>query len=111
MTRTRTAFALAAGATGTLVALSASPALADSHTATVSVLHAVPDTPVDVYANGERLIDDFQPGTLTDPLELPAAATTSPSSRPTHPTAPATRCCPRTASTCRPGRMPPWSPT
>ncbi|WNV75852.1 DUF4397 domain-containing protein [Geodermatophilus sp. DSM 44513] len=68
----RTAFALAAGATGTLVVLSASPALADSHTATVSVLHAIPDTPVDVYANGERLIDDFQPGTLTDPLELPA---------------------------------------
>jgi hypothetical protein len=72
MSRSRTAFALAAGATGTLVVLSASPALADSHTATVSVLHGVPDTPVDVYANGERLIDDFQPGTLTDPLELPA---------------------------------------
>ena len=59
MTRSRTAFGLAAGATGTLVVLGASPALADSHTATVSVLHAVPDTPVDVYANGERLIDDF----------------------------------------------------
>ena len=74
MTRSRTAFALAAGATGTLVVLGASPALADSHTATVSVLHAVPDTPVDVYANGERLIDDFQPGTLTDPLQLPAGS-------------------------------------
>lgn len=72
MTRSRTAFALAAGATGTLVVLGASPAMADSHTATVSVLHAIPDTPVDVYANGERLIDDFQPGTLTDPLQLPA---------------------------------------
>ncbi|SNT00384.1 protein of unknown function [Geodermatophilus pulveris] len=72
MSRSRTAFALAAGATGTLVVLGASPALADSHTATVSVLHAIPDTPVDVYANGERLIDDFEPGTLTDPLELPA---------------------------------------
>jgi hypothetical protein len=54
------------------MALVATPALADDHTATVSVLHAVPDLPVDVYANGERLIDDFQPGTLTDPLELPA---------------------------------------
>jgi hypothetical protein len=74
MTRSRTAFALAAGATGTLVVLGASPALADNHTATVSVLHAVPDTPVDVYANGERLIDDFQPGTLTDPLQLPAGS-------------------------------------
>lgn len=54
------------------MALVATPALADNHTATVSVLHGVPDLPVDVYANGERLIDDFQPGTLTDPLELPA---------------------------------------
>ncbi|TFV53458.1 DUF4397 domain-containing protein [Geodermatophilus sp. DF01-2] len=72
MTRSRTAFVLAAGATGTLLALGASPALADNHTATVSVLHGVPETRVDVYADGERLIDDFQPGTLTDPLQLPA---------------------------------------
>ncbi len=71
MNRTRTAFVLAAGATGSLLALGASPALA-ADTATISVLHGVPDTPVDVYANGERLLDDFQPGTLTDPLEVPA---------------------------------------
>ena len=58
---------------GALV-LIAAPAMADEHTATVSVLHAVPDLPVDVYANGERLIDDFQPGTLTDPLQLPAGS-------------------------------------
>ncbi len=73
MTRTRS-LGLAAGATGAvsaLLVLGASPAVA-ADTATVSVLHAVPNTPVDVYANGERLIDDFQPGTLTDPLELPA---------------------------------------
>lgn len=56
------------------LALVATPALADNHTATVSVLHGVPNLPVDVYANGERLIDDFQPGTLTDPLELPAGS-------------------------------------
>ena len=36
--------------------------------ATVSVLHAVPDTPVDVYSNDQLVFDDFQPGTLTDPL-------------------------------------------
>jgi hypothetical protein len=71
VTRTRTAVVLAAGTTGALLALGASPALA-ADTATVSILHGVPATPVDVYANGERLIDDFQPGTLTDPLELPA---------------------------------------
>jgi hypothetical protein len=76
MTRTRS-LGLAAGAAAGVSALlvaGASPALAEEGTATVSVLHAVPDTPVDVYANGERLIDDFQPGTLTDPLELPAGS-------------------------------------
>jgi hypothetical protein len=68
-------FNRAAGAVGVAGALIlvATPASA-ADTATVSVLHAVPDTPVDVYANGERLIDDFQPGTLTDPLELPAGS-------------------------------------
>jgi hypothetical protein len=62
----------AVGTAGALVLL-ATPATA-ADTATVAVLHAVPDTPVDVYANGERLIDDFQPGTLTDPLQLPAGS-------------------------------------
>jgi hypothetical protein len=59
-------------AAGSLVFVAAPAQAAD--TATVSVLHAVPDTPVDVYANGEELIADFQPGTLTDPLELPAGS-------------------------------------
>ncbi len=74
MLKNRTLAGLTVGATGALLALGATPAMADSHTATVSVLHAVPDTPVDVYANGELLLDDFQPGTLTDPQELPAGA-------------------------------------
>jgi hypothetical protein len=71
---TRTTFraAGALGAAGALVLLSTPATAAD--TATVSILHAVPDTPVDVYANGERLLDDFQPGTLTDPLQLPAGS-------------------------------------
>jgi hypothetical protein len=70
--RTSLRAAGAVGATGALVLL-ATPATA-ADTATISVLHAVPGTPVDVYANGERLIDDFQPGTLTDPLQLPAGS-------------------------------------
>lgn len=37
----------------------------------VSVLHGVPDAVVDVYANGEPLLTDFEPGTLTDPVALP----------------------------------------
>ncbi|HEX2074071.1 MAG TPA: DUF4397 domain-containing protein [Geodermatophilus sp.] len=74
MTRTRTLGL--AGATGTLLVLGASPALADNHTgtATVSILHGVPNTPVDVYANGQELLADFQPGTLTDPVQLPAGS-------------------------------------
>ncbi|GAA1924828.1 DUF4397 domain-containing protein [Streptomyces sodiiphilus] len=42
--------------------------------ALVSVFHAVPGLTVDVYANGEELIPDFEPGTLTEPLALPAGS-------------------------------------
>jgi hypothetical protein len=65
----------AAGAAGliTLLAAPLSPASA-ADDATVSVLHAVPGLTVDVYANGEELIPDFEPGTLTDPLSLPAGS-------------------------------------
>lgn len=41
----------------------------DAH---VSVLHGVPGAVVDVYANGDPLLTDFEPGTLTDPVALPA---------------------------------------
>ncbi|OLT11722.1 hypothetical protein BJF79_23665 [Actinomadura sp. CNU-125] len=41
-------------------------------TATVSILHAVPGLTVDVYAGDKELVSDFEPGTLTDPLKLPA---------------------------------------
>ncbi|MDV3222420.1 DUF4397 domain-containing protein [Intrasporangium sp.] len=40
--------------------------------ATVSILHGVPGATVDVYANGDSLLTDFEPGTLTDPVQLPA---------------------------------------
>jgi Domain of unknown function (DUF4397) len=73
VSKNRTLVGLTVGATGALLALGAMPAMA-ADTATISVLHAVPDTPVDVYANGELLLDDFEPGTLTDPQELPAGA-------------------------------------
>jgi hypothetical protein len=53
----------------------AAPAAGQSQgEATVSVLHAVPDLTVDVYANGEELLPGFEPGTLTDPLSLPAGS-------------------------------------
>ncbi|HYN29338.1 MAG TPA: DUF4397 domain-containing protein [Dermatophilaceae bacterium] len=40
--------------------------------AQVSILHGVPGATVDVYANGDEILKDFKPGTLTDPLTLPA---------------------------------------
>src|SRR3954449_1107347 len=46
-------------------------ALSDS-AADLSVLHGVPDTPVDVWVNGALTLDDFQPGALARPLEMPA---------------------------------------
>lgn len=66
---------LALAATGGLaLALTATPALADSHESTVTVVHAVPGLTVDVYVNGEETVPDFVPGTLTDPLTLPAGS-------------------------------------
>lgn len=40
--------------------------------ASVSILHGVPGATVDVYANGKALLTNFKPGTLTDPVMLPA---------------------------------------
>jgi hypothetical protein len=68
---------LAVAAASTVAALALAPAFpasAQTGDATVSVLHAVPGLTVDVYANGEELIPDFEPGTLTDPLTLPAGS-------------------------------------
>lgn len=52
------------------LALPAHAATADG--ASLSVLHGVPDTPVDVWVNDELTLDDFQPGDLAGPLDLPA---------------------------------------
>jgi hypothetical protein len=69
----RTTALLSVTALMALPAALATPASASqAQQATVSVLHAVPGLTVDVYANGEELIPDFAPGTLTDPLTLPA---------------------------------------
>ena len=66
--RITTAVALAGGLSLALAA----PALADNHESTVYILHGVPDATVDVYANGDVVLEDFAPGTLTDALTLPA---------------------------------------
>lgn len=59
-----------AGAAALTVAAPATAATSED--ATLSVLHGIPDTPVDVYVNGDLTLDDFQPGDLAGPLELPA---------------------------------------
>ncbi len=58
-----------------LLALAA-PASAQSGNASVTVVHGVPNTPVDVYVNGTETLADFQPGTVAGPLSLPAASYT-----------------------------------
>lgn len=37
----------------------------------VSVVHGIPGTPVDVYVNGKKTLDNFQPGDVAGPLTLP----------------------------------------
>lgn len=38
--------------------------------ATLSAVHGIPKTPVDVYANGALVVPDFMPGTIAGPLSL-----------------------------------------
>lgn len=52
-------------------ALTATPAYAAA-TAEVSAIHGIPGTPVDVYLNGEKTLDNFAPGEVAGPLSLAA---------------------------------------
>jgi hypothetical protein len=40
----------------------------------VYVVHGVPGLTVDVYVDGQRALDDFQPETVAGPLDLPAGS-------------------------------------
>lgn len=62
--------AILGGSLAALVAFAAVPAQADEHQASLSVLHGVPGMTVDVWVNGERTLDDFEPGELAGPLDL-----------------------------------------
>ncbi|MEU6886422.1 DUF4397 domain-containing protein [Streptomyces viridosporus] len=73
--RTPLAVAASAGACALTLgvgapALAAPPAQDDK--AMVSVFHGIPGMTVDVYANGDELLGDFEPGTVTDPQALDA---------------------------------------
>lgn len=77
--RHRPSVTLAAAGIGSalLVAAAALPAsAATGGTASLAVLHGVPDLTVDVYVDGTRTLDDFTPGTLAGPLDVPAGAHT-----------------------------------
>lgn len=54
-----------------LLLVVAGPAVAQDE-GTVTVVHGVPDLTVDVYVNDDLTLEDFEPGTITDPLALPA---------------------------------------
>ena len=60
--------AVAALAFGGLSAMTTAPAWAA--TSKVSVVHGIPGQPVDVYVNGEKTLDNFEPGTVAGPLDL-----------------------------------------
>jgi hypothetical protein len=74
--RTPHAIAAAAGACALALGVAAPAAAAPSadaeDKAMVSVFHGVPGLTVDVYANGNELLGDFKPGTVTDPQALDA---------------------------------------
>lgn len=53
-------------------ALSAGPALAAA--SQVHVVHGILGQPVDVYVNGQKTLDNFQPGTVAGPLSLEQGA-------------------------------------
>ncbi len=72
-TRHRAA-AVLAGAFALAAAAFAAPAQAADGDATVYVFHGVPGATVDVYANGDALLTDFEPGTLSDPAMIPAGS-------------------------------------
>jgi hypothetical protein len=74
----RTPLTLAAASGACVLALGvtapamAAPAAGGDDMAKVSVFHGVPGLTVDVYANGDKLLGDFKPGTVTAPQALDA---------------------------------------
>ena len=55
-----------------LAIVPASAAMAQASDGQVTVVHGIPDLPVDVYVNGDLTLEDFQYGDVAGPLTLPA---------------------------------------
>ncbi len=51
----------------------------------VHVVHGIPGQPVDVYVNGAKVLDNFQPGAVAGPLSLPAGSYTVALTKPGEP--------------------------
>jgi Domain of unknown function (DUF4397) len=68
----RLTLALGAVLAAAATALAMAPAASAQATGAVYVVHGIPKTPVDVYVDGARALDDFQPATSKGPLDLPA---------------------------------------
>ncbi|MDI1463446.1 DUF4397 domain-containing protein [Catellatospora sp. KI3] len=67
----RRALALAAVTTAVTATAGLATAMpAHAATSKVSVVHGIPDTPVDVYVNGKVTLKGFKPGDVAGPLEL-----------------------------------------
>ena len=60
-----------------LTAGTATASAAAQETGSVYVVHGIPDTPVDVYVDGKKAIDDFKPISEQGPVDLPAGPTRS----------------------------------
>jgi Domain of unknown function (DUF4397) len=45
-----------------------------SGTAVLTAIHGIPERPVDVYLDGQAQLVDFAPGSITDPLSVPAGS-------------------------------------
>jgi hypothetical protein len=58
----------------TATTLAAAPVATAQETGSVYVVHGIPDTPVDVYVDGTRALDNFAPGTATPAVDLPSGA-------------------------------------
>jgi hypothetical protein len=63
------------GALALAATLAVGPAAASAQeTGAVYVVHGIPDTPVDVYVDGKKAIDNFEPITEQGPVDLPAGS-------------------------------------
>src|SRR5918993_1379462 len=67
------AVAVIAAAAG-LSVLGTGGGAAAADNASVSVVHGIPDTPVNVFVNGDLTLRNFRPGTVAGPLSLPAGS-------------------------------------